>query len=303
MAVGSLLGTWCERAPPNRTPMPVDTWKDWLQIVVLALALFAGLRALARSRARNAAYGIGALLVLYLALRLAGFTIITRLLDEALRVGLILLVVLFRDEARALLVVVGKRLRHMAGREPAEVRAAPRLIEEMAAAMEKVARAGKGALIAIEQNDSLDAHAATGYPIGGLVSAPLLEAIFTSSSPMHDGAVIVRGERVVAARAVLPLMRETTGSAQHLGTRHRAALGLSEVTDAIVLVVSEERGTIRVARGGTLLEFDPEHLRRELLALLVNDEEPERPLRLPERLSRVPALLSATRLARRRRRG
>jgi diadenylate cyclase len=142
-------------------------------------------------------------------------------------------------------------------------------IDEVARACDHLSRSRTGALIVIERTTGLNEFAATGTPIGAVVSAPLLENIFVPNTPLHDGACIIRGDRVIAAAAFLPL----TDSAQpgsELGSRHRAAIGMSEQSDAVVVAVSEETGWISVALEGQLhRRLDDRALREMLTRLLV----------------------------------
>jgi diadenylate cyclase len=121
-----------------------------------------------------------------------------------------------------------------------------------------------GALIVLERETGLSDYIETGIQIDALISAELFENIFIPNTPLHDGAVIIRGDRIVAAGCLLPLT-ESRNLSQELGTRHRAAIGLSEQTDALVLVVSEETGTISLARGGGIQRYLTHHDVKDLL--------------------------------------
>ena len=123
--------------------------------------------------------------------------------------------------------------------------------EEIAEALDRLARAGTGAIIAVEGDIGIEEFISSGVPVEAKVSADLLTTIFTPYSPLHDGAVLVRGDRIIGAGCVLPLTQFKVAD-KSLGTRHRAALGLSEETDATVFVVSEETSTISVASHGLL---------------------------------------------------
>jgi len=124
-------------------------------------------------------------------------------------------------------------------------------IDEVVAAVQQMSSRRIGALLAIERHNPLRVYADTGAALDAVVSSDLLRTIFTPYSPLHDGAVVIRDERVVAAACILPLSADASLSSE-LGTRHRAALGLSEETDALVLVVSEETGIVSIAAGGRL---------------------------------------------------
>lgn len=254
--------------------LPIATARDWVQVLVLALFLFYSLRALLRSPARHAALGVAGLLLVYTALRLLRLDILTSILAHVFQVGLVLLVILFHDETRSLLSRAGKRIRRTLRLSGPDARVtAPGVVDEVAVALERLAAQGEGALIAIEMADALDEHVTTGYPLGAQLTSALLEAVFTSRSPMHDGAIVIRASRVLSAGVVFPLYEGDTPLLRRSGMRHRAALGLSTETDAAVLVLSEERGTVHLARSGEFTEVQVPHLRRELLSILAFDEE------------------------------
>lgn len=245
----------------------VEQWRTWLQIAVLALALAYVLRTLASTQGRNAAIGLAAMGGLYAVIKLFSFDLLAGAIEQVMRVGIIILVVLFREEARRLLAQIGKQAREIfrikSTSKNAESQA--KLIDEIAQAIDKIIQQRAGALIAIELEDPLGEFISTGYAIDSAVSAILLETIFTSKSPAHDGAVVIQDRSVVAAGSVLPLSKQQI---TRKGTRHRAALGLSESTDSMVIVVSEERGEVHVARQGELIPINPNHMRRELLSIL-----------------------------------
>jgi diadenylate cyclase len=195
------------------------------------------------------------------------------LINSLKTVWVILFVILFQPELRALLTHIGQnRL----------VRALIRVEEygvvaETIKAVEEMAKDRRGAIIVFERDMGLRDYVETGTKIDATVSAELLETIFTPHSPLHDGAVVIRGDAIVAASCILPLS-QTRRLSPLLGTRHRAALGLAEETDAAVLVVSEETGAISIAHKGELKwNLDEGQLRGELAAIFNPrpDETPE----------------------------
>ena len=148
--------------------------------------------------------------------------------------------------------------------------------EEISEAMDRLARAGTGAIIAIEGDIGLEEFITTGVPVEAKVSADLLTTIFTPYSPLHDGAVLIRADRIIGAGCVLPLTQFKVTD-KSLGTRHRAAIGLSEETDATVLVVSEETATISVAVHGLLhRHLNPQQVRGLLAGEITHLEGGER---------------------------
>lgn len=257
----------------------LEHWKIWIQIALVCVGLYYLLRGLAKTPGKHAVYGIGAFLTLYALLKILEFNIIVHLLESILQVGVIALVVLFREEARDFLTRIGRKVRGtFAGfGRPNAHQIQVDAIEEIAAAVSRLAATGYGASIVIEMEDSLEEIISTGHEINANLSAPLIEAIFTSRSPIHDGAIVIRDTKIVAASAVLPLYKGDSPDLRRRGTRHRAALGLSSVNDAAVVVVSEEDGLVRVARHGRFIAVSKEHLRHDLISILANEDEPNSP--------------------------
>ena len=236
-------------------------WRDVLEILIVAYALYRVLRLFHGTRTLQIVTGLGMLLTIYAAAWLLKLEMITYVLGFVFQYGAIALLVVFAPELRAALAHLGQArfaglFRQMEQREVAE---------EICDAVERLSRSGIGAIVAIEREVPLEAYAESGSPMEAKVSADLLATIFTPYSPLHDGAVLVRGDTIVAAGCILPLSQKSIAD-RTLGTRHRAALGLSDETDALVVVVSEERSTISVAERG-LLWFDLSPVEvRDLLA-------------------------------------
>ena len=204
--------------------------------------------------------GIVVLVLAFALAWVAKLTMITYLLGVIFRYGAFAALVVFQPELRAALAHLGQArvtrfLRRMEASEVAEA---------IAEAVERLSRTGTGALVAIEREMHLGDFVASGSEMQAKVSADLLTTIFTPYSPLHDGAVVIRGDTIIGAGCILPLSQATL-SDRSLGTRHRAALGLTEETDALVLVVSEETGIISMASGGVLTRELSETRVRELL--------------------------------------
>jgi diadenylate cyclase len=236
-------------------------WRDVIEVLVVAYALYRVLRLFHGPRTLQIVTGIGILLAAYAAAWLLELGTITFVLRFAFEYGAIALLVVFAPELRAALAQLGQarfaRVFHsMEEREVAE---------EIVEGVERLSRSGIGAIVAIERDVPLDQWAESGSPMEAKVSADLLLTIFTPYSPLHDGAVLVRGDLIIAAGCILPLSQKPLAD-RALGTRHRAALGLSDESDALVIVVSEERATVSVAQRGRLWrDLAPAEL-RELLA-------------------------------------
>ena len=248
---------------------------DLFQIGILAVAIYLGLHLLGKTCGPSSSIGRGLGLVI-LCLFLAAQVVIAALdltelghvLDYLLTTVLLGLLVIFQPELRRALMVLG---RSTIGRylNPDT----QSLAERLAVSAEALSRDCVGALIAIQREVGLGSYIETGERIDGEFSSALIRCIFTPRSPLHDGAVIMSNGRIIAAACQLPLVVRDGKTPElpdhhHLGMRHRAALCLSEETDALLLVVSEETGRISLAQGGKLETVPREHLARRLGAVL-----------------------------------
>ena len=235
-----------------------------VDILLFAFILYQLLVHVQQTRVSQTLKGIAILLGATLLSGALGMRMIHALLFWMVNAGPVLLIVLFQSEIRRVLEQLGNSavLEEFGGRNRSVDR--DKMIEEMILALLHMARRRVGALIVIEQGIRLNDVIATGTKVDGIVSQPLLENIFEPNTPLHDGAVVVRDDRVVAAACLLRLS-DATGVSRDLGTRHRAALGVSEISDAKVFVVSEETGIISLAEGGRLIRnLDDATLRRML---------------------------------------
>jgi len=222
-------------------------WRDALEIAIVSFAIYRGLLLIHRTRAMQVLAGI---VVLGLAYGIAYFlqlSMIVYLLTIIFGYGAIAALVVFAPELRAALAQIGRSpMSRLFGRM-----AESEIADQIGEAVERLSRSGIGAIVAIEREVSLEEYISSGSGMQAKVSADLLATIFTPYSPMHDGAVIIRGDTIIGAGCILPLSQAPLTD-RSLGTRHRAALGLSEETDAIVVVVSEETASITVAVSGRL---------------------------------------------------
>jgi diadenylate cyclase len=237
-----------------------------LDVVVVTFILFWVLMLVRGTRADQVLRG--ALLVILVAALAAAelhLTVLDWLVQRSIPALLVAIPVIFQPELRRALEQIG-RSSHIINRPLSTLSTslADHTVDEIAEACERLSRHRYGGLIAIERTTGLQDYVATGVRIDGAVSVDLLVSIFFRNSALHDGAVIVQGDRVAAAACVFPLS-ENVPEGAGLGTRHRAALGLSEQTDAVVVVVSEETGGISLASNGRLIKgLTGERLRRVL---------------------------------------
>ena len=222
-------------------------WPDAVEILLVAFVIYRFLLFLVGTRALQIVVGLVILSLAYFGAVLAKFTMVSYLLGVIFTFAPFAAVVMFQPELRNALARLGQsRLMRAFSRGDRQS-----VAEEIAEALDRLARAGTGAIIAVERDIALDEFLPSGVPMEAKVSAALLTTIFTPYSPLHDGAVLVRGDRIIGAGCVLPLTQYKVAD-KSLGTRHRAALGLSEETDATVFVVSEETSTISIASAGRL---------------------------------------------------
>lgn len=236
-------------------------WRDAVDILIVAFIIYNILVLIKGTRAMQMAIGLMALGAAYFMARALDLLALEALSREILFYLPFVIIVLFQHEIRRALTSFGKSpFATFFGAKIEETNFA-----EIIEAATELARKKIGALMVLERTQSLRVYGESGKLMDALVSADLLLNIFTPNTPLHDGAVIIRGDRIAAAGSFLPLSSNTEISKEY-GTRHRAALGLSEETDALVVVISEENGSIAVALEGILYEnLDPEALQDFML--------------------------------------
>lgn len=235
-------------------------WKDAIEILLVAYLIYRVLVLWTGTRAFQILVGLVLLVAVYAVAQLLALGLITAILSQAFTYGVFALIVVFQPELRNALAQLGRsRLWNVFARfEESEV------VEEVVKAAERLARAKIGGIIAVEREVGLGEYADKGTRFEADVSSDLLTTIFTPYSPLHDGAVLIRGDKIIAAGAPLPLTQFPVRD-KSLGMRHRAAIGLSEETDAYVVVISEETSQISLAIGGQLFRgMDQDRLRTHL---------------------------------------
>lgn len=222
-------------------------WGDLVEIAIVAALIYRVLLLIHRTRAMQMLVGVLLLASVYLIAQVLAFELIERILQNLFQYGAIAALVIFQPELRSALARLGqsRMLRVFTRLEESQV------VDQVVTAVDQLSRSKIGAIIALEGEVGLDEYAQTGSRVEARVSSEMLTTIFTPRSPLHDGAVLISGDEIRAAGAILPLTQYSM-SDRSLGTRHRAALGLSEETDAVVIVVSEETSRVSVARRGQL---------------------------------------------------
>ncbi len=248
----------------------MDTFRllDIVDILLVACILYYLYKLIKDTRAVALLKGLVVLALITVLSRFLNLHVVNWLLQQSMTIIMVALPVVFQPELRRALEQLGrgKIFRKASDFSEAELEST---VDEIIASARAMSRDRIGALIVVEREVGLGDFIDTGIAIEGKVSRELLTNIFVPNTPLHDGAVIIRENRVMAAGCLLPLTSDTTLSTE-LGTRHRAAIGLSEQADAVVLVVSEETGKISYAYGGHIYRHMPEEkLKESLLALVV----------------------------------
>jgi diadenylate cyclase len=241
---------------------------DVLDILLIAFMIYTVILLIRDTKAYQAAVGLGLIGVLYLLTVWGRLRVSNRIIRSFINYVIIAVIVLFQAEIRRFLTEIGSRT----FRKPFVLRSFQEKVDDLFQAVEFLAQKKIGALIAIEKEISLSTYADRGAEIGAVLSKNLLVSIFFPRSPLHDGAVIIKGDTIVAAACLLPLpAAHRLRSPFQTRTRHLAAIGLSEETDAAVLVVSEETGTISLAIKGQLERFDDEDAMKKRLLDYLKD--------------------------------
>ncbi len=245
---------------------------DFIDIVLVAVILFQLYRLIRGTAALSIFIGIFIIYMFWLVVKALNMELIGALLGQVIGVGVIALIIVFQQEVRRFLLVIGNRYmtrrRFSFGKlfsNVEEQKGSPKEAEEIVRAAESMASKKTGALIVLGRRSSLDIYSEGGERIDAIISAELLETIFFKNSPLHDGAVLIEDGKIFAARCPLPITDRVSLPPKY-GMRHRAAIGISEHTDSLVIVVSEESGNITVAEGGEVKEnITPNELRQILL--------------------------------------
>ena len=224
---------------------------DMIDILIVAVIIYELLLLTRHTRGSALLKGLFLLLAIVLMSNLFGLVSLNWLLTAILQNGAVVLVILFQPELRKALERMGRSRVFLKGNKKPDHDGKNLIISEIIQTIMDLSRRRVGALIVFEQQTGLQDVVETGTKLNAEISAPLLENIFEPNTPLHDGAVVIRDAEIMAAACILPLA-EASGVSRELGTRHRAAVGISENTDAIVLVVSEETGIVSLARDGEL---------------------------------------------------
>ncbi|MBF7050153.1 MULTISPECIES: diadenylate cyclase CdaA [Streptococcus] len=247
-----------------------------IDIALVAWILFYFTKAIAGTKIMILVRGVLIFVLAQILANAIGLTTVSWLINQVITYGVIAAVVIFTPEIRTGLERLGRATNLFS---TAPISSEERMVQAFVKAVDYMSPRKIGALVAIQGSRTLQEYIATGIPLDADVSGELLINIFIPNTPLHDGAVIVRDNKIAVSCAYLPLT-ENTGISKEFGTRHRAAIGLSEVSDALTFVVSEETGGISITHNGvfkhnlTLEEFEA-----ELRKVLISDEQPKSPFR------------------------
>lgn len=258
--------------------LPKITITDVVEIIIIAFLLYYMLVWIKNTRAWNLLKGLMIVLLFVLVAALFQMNTIIWIAKNTANVLVIALVVIFQPEMRKALENLGRKnmlisLFPFDMSKGENVKFSDKTINEMVKACYEMGKVKTGALIVVEDEILLTEYERTGITVDGVLTSQLLINIFEKNTPLHDGAVIVRGDRVVAATCYLPLT-DSLSISKDLGTRHRAAVGISEASDSLTIVVSEETGRVSIALGGELYRnVDAEFLRNKLTYLQKRERE------------------------------
>jgi diadenylate cyclase len=253
------------------------SWVDFIDIALVSVLLYQIYKLIRGSIAVNIFLGILALYLIYLIVRAAEMELLATILGQFMNVGVLAMIILFQPEIRKFLLVIGRgtEFRENIFKTIANWRHEYRDdfdVHELIEAVKSLKATKTGALIVFSRDTELKFYAQTGDPLDAEVNKRLLLSIFNKNSPLHDGAVIIHKGRIKAARCVLPVT-ENDNLPPHFGLRHRAAVGMSENTDTLVLAISEETGRLILARNGKYLRLIKlKRVEQKILDYLHNNE-------------------------------
>lgn len=256
----------------SRMAIPSVRVADIVEILLLAILVYYIVKWIKRTRAWIIVKGLAVLLLAWVAAYLLEFNVILWIFANTITVGITAIVILFQPEFRNALEQLGQRnvlnpLNYLAPSEKA--RFSDRTLEELVTAAFELSKTKTGALIVLECETPLADYEKTGIAIDGVTSSQLLINIFEHNTPLHDGAVIIRGDRITAATCYLPVS-DNMRISKELGTRHRAGVGISEVSDSCTIIVSEETGKVSIAQRGEILRNVSADMLRDSLRIVQN---------------------------------
>ncbi|GAB4190503.1 MAG: diadenylate cyclase CdaA [Simkaniaceae bacterium] len=219
----------------------------FIEIVIITVMINYLLSFFWNTRSMDLVLGLLAFLFIFAASSLLNLPVLHKLMLLVANVAVIAILIIFQPELRMALSKLSLK-----GRRYKEITEFDKFLEQLTTSVYRMAEKRTGAIICLENDDTLDEYARKAVVLNSKFSSELLESIFMTTTPLHDGAVIIRDLTIVAAAVILPLAEDTSQIARSMGTRHRAGLGASQLTDALVIVISEESGKVSIARDGIM---------------------------------------------------
>jgi len=254
---------------------------DIIEIIILAFIIYHLVKWVKTTRAWSVVKGLAVIMIFWFFAVIFELNVILWIISNTISVGIIAVIVVFQPEFRKALEQLGqknimKTLFYFDDSKDRKEKFSDRTVDELVRATFELAKAKTGALMVIEEDISLSDFERTGIAIDSLISSELLINIFEHNTPLHDGAVILRGDRIAAATCYLPLS-DNMQLSKDLGTRHRAGIGISEVSDSLTIIVSEETGKVSIAKNGKLIRnIDGDYLRSKLVDAQRKTTEPKK---------------------------
>jgi diadenylate cyclase len=220
---------------------------SFLEIIILTIILNYLLKFFWGTRAMDVVFGFFAFLFVFIAATWVGLPVLEKIMLNVVNVAVIAVFVIFQPELRLAL----SKLR-VKGKKYREIHEFDQFLESLSNSVYRLSEKQIGGLIVLENSDSYENYSSSSVKLNAQFSSELLESIFMTTTPLHDGAVVIRGTSILAAGTILPLAQESTQLYKSMGTRHRAALGTSQKTDGLIIVISEESGKVSIARDGVM---------------------------------------------------
>lgn len=257
--------------------MNLGLFVPFIEISIIAIMVHYLLSFFWNTRAMDLIFGFLAFLLLFFLASWLNLPVLEKMMLHVVQVAVIAVFVIFQPEIRMALSKLSFKSRRYR-----EISDLDKLIEILAASAYKLSQKHVGALVVLENQDNLDEYASKAVQLGAKLSSELLESLFETTTPLHDGGVIIRGMTIISAATILPLADDSSQIARSMGTRHRAALGISQLSDAVVIIVSEETGQVSIAREGIMTRGIKPDRFRGIIRSIFNPPPPVKKSRLPE---------------------
>ncbi|WP_330666308.1 diadenylate cyclase CdaA [Vallitalea sp.] len=264
------LNNFWENLKLIRLDLPIIGVKDVIEIALIAFVIYQLLKWVRGTRAWTLFKGLLIISIIAFISMILELNTITFIFVKTINTGIIALLIVFQPELRSALEQLGRRnffstFLIFEEQKDKKEKISLKAIEEIVTATEEMAKFKTGALIVVEREVKLGEYERTGIPLNATITSQLLINIFEHNTPLHDGAIIIRNNKIVAATCYLPLS-DNMSLSKELGTRHRAAVGITEVSDCIVIIVSEETGNVSMALGGNIIRnIDSDYLKNKLI--------------------------------------